>query len=74
MEALSRLIVSPSPRGWVEGQQAHLSSGHLGFAEGSSIASLCGAAPARIAISTLLNFLKHSKICINKGTYRIEQK
>ena len=43
MESLSRLIVSHSPRGWVGGQQAHLSSGLLGFAEGSSTASLCGA-------------------------------
>ena len=40
MEPLSRLTVSPSPRGWVGGQQAHLSSGPLGFAEGSSPASL----------------------------------
>ena len=32
--------VSRSPRGWVGGQQAHLSSGPLGFAEGSSTASL----------------------------------
>ena len=37
---LSRLIVSRLPRGWVGGQQAHLSSGPLGFAEGSSTASL----------------------------------
>ena len=29
----SHLIVSRSPRGWVGGQQAHLSSGPLGFAE-----------------------------------------
>ena len=29
-----------SPRGWVGRQQAHLSSGPLGFAEGSSTASL----------------------------------
>ena len=37
MEPLSHLIVSCSPRGWVGGQQAHLSSGPLGFAEGSFI-------------------------------------
>ena len=40
METLLRLIVSRSPRGWVGGQQAHLSSGTLSFAEGSSNASL----------------------------------
>ena len=40
METLSRLIVSRLPRGWVGGQQAHLSLGPLGFAEGSSTASL----------------------------------
>ena len=34
------LTVSRSLRGWVAGQQAHLSSGPLGFAEGSSTASL----------------------------------
>ena len=32
--------LSLSARGWVGGQQAHLSSGPLGFAEGSSTASL----------------------------------
>ena len=32
--------LSLSARGWVGGQQAHLSSGLLGFAEGSSTASL----------------------------------
>ena len=31
--------------GCVGGQQAHLSSGPLGFAEGSSTASFCGAPP-----------------------------
>ena len=36
----SHLIVSRSPRGWVGGQQAHLFSGPLGFAEASSAASL----------------------------------
>ena len=36
----SPLIVSSWPRGWVGRQQAHLSSGPLGFAEGSSTASL----------------------------------
>ena len=40
MEPLSPLIVCRLPRGWVGGQQAHLSSGPLGFAEGSSTASL----------------------------------
>ena len=40
MEPLSCLIVSRSLRGWVGRQQAHLSSGPLGFAEGSSTASL----------------------------------
>ena len=40
MELLSRLIVSRSPRGWVGREQAHLSSGPLGFGEGSSTASL----------------------------------
>ena len=45
--------VSRSPRGCVGGQQAHLSSGPLGFAEGSSTASLflqsapCTAAAAK---------------------------
>ena len=39
-DSLSRLIVSRLQRGWVGGQQAHLSSGPLGFAEGSSTASL----------------------------------
>ena len=39
-EPLSRLIVFRLRRGWVGGQQAHLSSGPLGFAEGSSTASL----------------------------------
>ena len=34
------LIVSHSPKGWVGRQQAHLSSGPLGFGEGSSTASL----------------------------------
>ena len=34
--------------GWVGGQQAHLSSGHLGFAEGSSIASLSAERPPHI--------------------------
>ena len=34
------LIVCLSPRGWVGRQQAHLSWGPLGFAEGSSTASL----------------------------------
>ena len=34
------LIVSRSPKGWVGRQQAHLSSGPLHFAEGSSTASL----------------------------------
>ena len=37
---LSRLIVTCSQRGWVGRQQAHLSSGPLGFAEESSTASL----------------------------------
>ena len=40
MEPLSCLIVSRLPRGWAGGQQAHLSSGPLGFAERSSTASL----------------------------------
>ena len=40
MEPLSHLIVSQSLRGWVGEQEAHLSSGPLGFAEGSSTASL----------------------------------
>ena len=40
MEPLWCLLVSHSLRGWVGGQQAHLSSGPLGFAEGSSTASL----------------------------------
>ena len=40
MEPLSCLIVSRSLRGWVGRQQAHLSSGPLGFAEGSSAAFL----------------------------------
>ena len=40
MEPLSHLIVSCLPRGWVGGQQAHLSSGPLGFAQESSTASL----------------------------------
>ena len=42
------LIVSRSPKGWVGRQQAHLSSGPLGFAEGSSTASFCGAPPAHL--------------------------
>ena len=46
MELLSHLSVSCSLRGWVGGQQAHLSSGPLSFAEGSSTASLCGVPPA----------------------------
>ena len=37
---LSGLIVTCSQRGWVGRQQAHLSLGPLGFAEGSSTASL----------------------------------
>ena len=40
MEPRLCLIVSGSPRGWVGGQQAHLSSGPISFAEGSSTASL----------------------------------
>ena len=40
MEPLLPLVVSVLPRGWVGRQQAHLSSGPLGFAEGSSTASL----------------------------------
>ena len=36
----SPLSVSSWPRGWVGRQEAHLSSGPLGFAEGSSTASL----------------------------------
>ena len=39
-EPLSCLIDSSSQRGWVGGQQAHLSSGPLCFAEGSSTVSL----------------------------------
>ena len=42
------LIVSCSPRGWAGRQQAHLSSGPLGFAKGSSTASFCGAPPAHL--------------------------
>ena len=46
MEPLWCLIVTCSPRGWVGGQQAHLSLGPLGFAEGSSTAYLfLGSAP-----------------------------
>ena len=40
MEPLLPLVVSVLPRGWVGRQQAHLSSGPLGFAEGSSAAFL----------------------------------
>ena len=40
MERLWRVMVSRLQRGWVGGQQAHLSSGPLGIAEGSSTASL----------------------------------
>ena len=40
MEPLSHLIVSRLPRGWVGRQQAHLSLGPLGFAKGSSTASV----------------------------------
>ena len=45
MELLSHLSVSCSLRGWVGGQQAHLSSGPLGFAEGSFTASLSAEHP-----------------------------
>ena len=40
MEPVLPMIVSLSLRGWVGRQQAHLSSRPLGFAEGSSTASL----------------------------------
>ena len=40
-------------RGWVGGQQAHLSSGPVGFAEGSSTASLFCGAPPRIKLCVL---------------------
>ena len=40
MEPLLGLFVSRLLRGWVDRQQAHLSLGPLGFAEGSSTAFL----------------------------------
>ena len=49
MELQSCLIVSCSRRGWVGKQQAHLSLGPLGFAEGSSTAFLfLWSAPRRL--------------------------
>ena len=51
-----------SPRGWVGGQQAHLSSGPLGFAEGSSTASLfLRGAPHRILVE-LFQILKDDAV------------